>query len=135
MSLMMRRRMMIGQKNNLTNDNLIIISECTDGISMPNGLYVTPGVLLATPFKEIFTGKTYYSNLTRHLPDGSTIWNQGLFLYDCDKTYIGFFQFSKNYDYGLMHAEYSADNEQVKYVRIVFQASNENPYFGESGVL
>lgn len=131
----LRRRMMIGQENNLTNDNFIIISECTDGIKMPNGLYITPGVLLATPFKEIFAGKTYYSNLTRYLPDGSIIWNQGLYLYDCDKTYIGFYQISKNYDYGLMHVEYSADNEQVKYGRIVFQVNNENPYFGERWVL
>lgn len=112
------------------SDNLIIRDVCTDGEQMPDGRKVTPGTLLVTPYFDLTPGK-YYTNLSRNIPSGVT-WSQYLYLYDANQKNIAVQQLSENRPYGEIYV-YEIRNEETRYGRIVFDISNENPYYGKSG--
>ena len=124
------------------SDNLIVLSECTDGESMPNGAQVTKGTFLVTPYFEIDNTATYYTNLTKFLSDGTQTWSQKLYLYDENKTAtanaITMIDLASNSPYGSMvtwdmSTRKLPTEKPIKYGRVMFHVLNDNPYFGLSG--
>lgn len=113
------------------NDNLIKLSECTNGGNMPDGGQVTPGTYLATPYLTVQAYTAYKHNITLLNPDGSTTGNQKMYMFDSNKTYTGVKQINGSGAVGSMSMVET--NSDTKFVRIYFSAKNPNPYFGLSG--
>lgn len=122
----------VEEEPDVQSDNLIVLSECTDGEKMDNGAVVTTGKYLVTPFIEVTPSTDYKTNLSRNLSDGTVDWGQGMYMYDETKKYINVKSISGGTAYGEMST--LSTNENVKYVRIMFHVLNDAPYFGLSGV-
>lgn len=129
-----RRRRMISNEKKGSNPNLIILSECTDGEKMPDGATAVKGKYLVTPFMEVDNRAEYYHNFSRNLYDGTMEWNQKLYMYDENKKYLKNTALNGNEPAGAKIKISILDG--VRYVRVLFRAENNNPYFGgsENGV-
>lgn len=129
-----RRRRMISNEKKGSNPNLIILSECTDGEKMPDGATAVKGKYLVTPFIEVDNRAEYYHNFSRNLYDGTIEWNQKLYMYDENKKYLKNTALNGNEPAEAKIKISILDG--VRYVRVLFRAENNNPYFGgsENGV-
>lgn len=114
------------------SDNMIVLSECTDGEKMPDGATVTSGTLLVTPLLAVTPGVTYKTNINRTLPDGTNTYSQKIYYYDDSQTYTSVSQLNSQ---GTINDITNKDVGESYYVRIMFNAQNTNPYFGLSGVI
>lgn len=127
---LLRRRKMINNEKESSNQNLIVLNECTDGEKMPDGATAVKGKYLVTPFIEVDNRAEYYHNFSRNLYDGTIEWNQKLYMYDENKKYLKNTALNGNEPAGTMIKISILDN--TKYVRILFRTLNNNPYFGDS---
>ena len=115
------------------SDNLItaeVLAQAGEG-RFPDGTNADGIDTLITPMIAVEPNGTYYTNIGKNLPDGTTKWNQKYAYYDAEKNYIGAKQISGNNSpvYSLTLPE------NAHYVAFFFYAVLTNPYFGKSGVI
>lgn len=116
------------------SDNLIVLSECGSG-TLKDGSSANGVDMLVTPYIKVDPTKLYYTNINKTLNDGTNIWNQKLELYTADQARIRTIQLNYNNDYGVITEIPNIKDDSAEYVRILFNVKNDNPYFGESGVV
>lgn len=116
------------------SDNLIVLSECGSG-TLKDGSSANGVDMLVTPYIKVDPTKLYYTNINKTLNDGTNTWNQKLELYTADQARIRTVQLNYNNDYGVITEIQDIKNNSAEYVRILFSVKNDNPYFGESGVV
>ena len=115
-------------------DNLVDVSLCTDGETMPDGGVVTAGTYLVTPLIPITGGADYYCNVTSYYDSSNRDWAQKHYWYDANQTHIRAGQITDGNPMGTMGI-ITADSG-ASYVRLKFRVEYEDiVYFGESGVI
>ena len=114
------------------SDNLVtaeVMAQSGAG-DLKDGTRADGTTTLLTPMIPVEPGTTYYTNLTRNLPDGTTVWNQKIAEYKEDKTYIKAPQYSAQQAITTM-----TTTAETHYIRLFFYAQLTNLYFGKSGVI
>ena len=117
--------------NALESDNLIVLSECTDTGTLPDGTNIADMPLLMTPLIPVTPNTIYKTNITRYYDDTNWYSIQKLAHYDANQNYINAKQWMPNLPMGTINDVEIGDG--VHYIRFIFREEYTNPYFGLSG--
>jgi len=120
-----------------TSDNLIDLTKCVDGITMPDNTTVTAGTWLVTDFIEMPENINLYTNLSRKTATNTNT-TVTIYWYDSSKNYLNKKSVDTTMAFG-WDTIYGGlcpivMNSDASYFRIVFHVDYSNiAYIGESG--